>query len=99
VEQPRDGNGWPPISANHCKQTNKPTNHPTKCGLKQVSQEGLTAATVLLEWTHHPHLCSQSEVAPTTAPSTGCPFITQLWMNLNWVLIFGFILVTNSVGK
>jgi hypothetical protein len=44
-------------------------------------------------------LCSQSEVAPTTAPSTGCPFITQLWMNLNWVLIFGFILVTNSVGK
>jgi hypothetical protein len=26
------------------------------------------------------------------------PVITQLWMNLNW-LIFGFILVTDSVGN
>jgi hypothetical protein len=25
------------------------------------------------------------------------PIIAQLWMNLNWVLIFGFTLVTNAV--
>jgi hypothetical protein len=41
-----DGHPFLQTTAN--KQTNKPTNHPTKCGLKQVSQEGLTAATVLL---------------------------------------------------
>jgi hypothetical protein len=42
---------WKWMATHFCKplQTNKPTNHPTKCGLKQVSQEGLTAATVLLE--------------------------------------------------
>jgi len=35
---------------------------------------------------HRP--ASHSEPAPTSPPPTGCPVITQLWMNLKWVNIW-----------